>query len=277
MLKGTDLNSNNNISNFVALAKQIQVLINKATEGTYYKDPYLPYRVEQCKKLGLAIGVYHFAGHQVVTDEVNAFINYTKSYTFDTIAWLDIEQPPKSYSWTWQNNEPAVFVNAFLSAFKSKTGLEIGVYTNKYFYETFLKGRIPDNIKLWIADYSAITNPYPQHSWQYTESGTLLGVDTKVDLDYFQENILIKEDKKVESLVVYNYGPDMHSAEILADYLQCPTISNSRKFDYNTVKNIYAVGGNKEQYTSCLTKLIAGSDRYATNQAVLTFIKNGGK
>ena len=64
---------------------------------------------------------------------------------------------------------------------------------------------------------------------------------------------------------------------MLADYLSCPTISNSRKFDFSQVENVYAVGGNKKQYTSYLTRLISGKDRYATNQAVLDFIKNGGK
>lgn len=93
----------------------------------------------------------------------------------------------------------------------------------------------------------------------------------------FFENGNEVEEKKVENLVIYTYGADMHSAEILADYLNCPTISNSRNFDYTCVKNIYAVGGKATQYTSYLTKLIAGGDRFATNQAVLDFIKSGGK
>lgn len=83
--------------------------------------------------------------------------------------------------------------------------------------------------------------------------------------------------KKVKCIVIYNVGADQNSAEILADYLQCPTISNSRKFDYSQIETVYAVGGKKEQYTSYLTKLIAGADRYKTNQAVLDFIKAGGK
>ncbi len=75
----------------------------------------------------------------------------------------------------------------------------------------------------------------------------------------------------MKNIVVYNYGPDQNSAEILADYLNCPTISNGRKFDFSQVENVYAVGGNEKQYTSYLTKLISGSDRYATMQLVLKF------
>nr|5A6S_B Chain B, ENDOLYSIN [Clostridium phage phiCTP1] len=78
----------------------------------------------------------------------------------------------------------------------------------------------------------------------------------------------------MENLVVYNDGADQRAAEYLADRLACPTINNARKFDYSNVKNVYAVGGNKEQYTSYLTTLIAGSTRYTTMQAVLDYIKN---
>ncbi|MFL0197753.1 GH25 family lysozyme [Clostridium sp. WILCCON 0269] len=279
MLKGIDINSDNWVSDWNKVKNAgIQVVINKATEGIYYKDKYLPYRVSTCKELGINIGVYHFAGHQDVTAEVNAFISYTEDYDLDTIFWLDIEQPPGSYSWVWSGNDPANFVNAFINLFKQKTSKEIGVYTNKYFYETFLEGKIDSSLKLWIANFGVSTNPYPQSSWQYSETGLVDGVDGYVDMDLFAEEILVtgEGDGKVDSIVIYNYGPDMHSAEILADYLKCPTISNGRSFDYSVVKNVYAVGGTKDQYTSRLTKLISGQDRYATCQAVLDFIKNGG-
>jgi GH24 family phage-related lysozyme (muramidase) len=108
-------------------------------------------------------------------------------------------------------------------------------------------------------------------------SGLLRRRKAEAAMFFDNNNDKVEEEKKVENLVIYNYGTDMHSAEILADYLSCPTISNGRKFDYTCVKNIYAVGGKKEQYTTYLTKLIAGADRYATDQAVLDFIKNGGK
>lgn len=90
-------------------------------------------------------------------------------------------------------------------------------------------------------------------------------------------NFVKEGKKKVDAIVIYNYGADMHSAELLADFLNCPTISNVRKFDYSCVKNVYAVGGKKEQYTGYLTKLISGTDRYGKAQAALDFIKNGVK
>lgn len=108
-------------------------------------------------------------------------------------------------------------------------------------------------------------------------SGLLRRRKAEAAMFFSNNNDKVEEDIKVENIVIYHRGADEHSAEILADYLNCPTISNDRKFDFSCVKNVYAVGGTKEQYTSYLTKLISGADRYATDQAVLDFIKNGGK
>ena len=99
----------------------------------------------------------------------------------------------------------------------------------------------------------------------------------KSEVNLFFTPIEIKEVYEMSSIVVYNEGADQNSAEILADFLQCPTISNSRKFDFSKVKNVYAVGGNKNMYTKYLTKLITGATRFDTNQAVLDFIKGGAK
>jgi lysozyme len=191
MLKGIDINSNNWVSDWQKVKDSgVQVVINKATEGTYYTDKYLSYRRNICKQLGILFGVYHFAGHGDISSEVNAFIGYISGMVFDTIHWLDIEQPPEGYSWKWDKQTAINFVNQFASLFVSRTGKKIGVYTNKWFYENYLKGNINSDIKLWIAEYGSSSNPYANTSWQYTDKGSVLGVDGNVDLDWFTEDIL---------------------------------------------------------------------------------------
>lgn len=287
MLKGMDLHSGKWVSSWDNIkAAGIQVVINKATEGTYYKDKYLSYRREQCKKLGILFGIYHFAGHQDVEQEVSAFINYTKGLTFNTIFWLDIEDVP-SYSWkAWRKADAINFVNRFDSLFRSKTGKDIGVYCSQSFYEDYLRGNIRSNMKLWIAHYGINNNPYPTQSWQYTDKGSVAGEKETFDMDLFQENILVGANsnnptkggkKKMKCIVISGKGPDERAANYLADYLNCPVMTNDKTFDYSQFENVIGVGGKKEQYTSYLTRLISGVDRYSTAQAVLDFIKNGGK
>lgn len=84
-------------------------------------------------------------------------------------------------------------------------------------------------------------------------------------------------NKKMKYIVVSGKGPDERAANYLADYLNCPVMTNDKTFDYSEFENVIGVGDKKEQYTSYLTRLISGADRYVTCQAVLDFIKNGGK
>ncbi|AGK96817.1 GH25 family lysozyme [Clostridium pasteurianum] len=191
-MKGIDLNSANNVSNWNLVAKDgVQVLINKATEANFYQDKYLSYRYNTVRSLGIKMGVYHFAGKHGVENEAQYFLNYIKGYKFDTIVFLDIEQPPASYGWSWTKGMAIDYVNKFV-AIINKAGYEVGIYTGEYFYNDFLRGNIRSDLKLWIAKYSS--NPpvnYPNISWQFTESGHVNGVDGGCDVNYFNENILL--------------------------------------------------------------------------------------
>lgn len=191
MLKGIDLNSANNISDWNLVAKDgVQILINKATEANFYQDKYLSYRYNTVRPLGIKMGVYHFAGKHGVEIEAQYFLDYIKGYKFDTILYLDIEQPPKSYGWQWTKENAINYVNKFIDII-NKAGYEIGIYTNEYFYNDFLKGNIRSDLKLWIANYSKEPEGYPNVSWQFTEVGTINGSDGKIDVNYFNENILL--------------------------------------------------------------------------------------
>ena len=273
-MKGIDIYEGDNIQDWNAIKNAgIEVVIQKATQGTTHIDKLLQYRYPKMKEAGVKVGFYHFANNTGDPEaQAEYFLNTITGLQSDTVLWLDIEAEEN-----WNKQDAINFANQFID-YIQKQGHKIGVYSGESFYKDYLEGNILE-VPLWIASYGKQPSLYPNCSWQYSENGQLNGIEGNVDLDYFQDNILINntEVNKVETIVIYNYGPDMHSAEILADYLNCPTIANSRTFDYSCVKNVYAVGGKASQYTSYLTKLIAGSDRFTTDEAVADFIKNGGK
>lgn len=130
------------------------------------------------------------------------------------------------------------------------------------------------NICAGVRDKETITANFK--AWSKAGGQTVAGLlrrRTEEAEMFFSNGNQYEEERKVENIVVYNFGPDQRAAEYLADYLNCPTIANSRKFDYSTVKNVYAVGGEKKNYTSYVNTLISGNNRYDTLQAVLNFIK----
>lgn len=78
----------------------------------------------------------------------------------------------------------------------------------------------------------------------------------------------------VQSLVIYGYD-DWAAADILAHYLQCPTILLERfKAKPIDAEVIYVLGGKDVPVPRAT--LLSGANRYETMQAVLDFIKITG-
>jgi GH25 family lysozyme M1 (1,4-beta-N-acetylmuramidase) len=276
MLKGVDI-SNLNGSVNIQLLKDAghKFVIAKATEGSTFIDKYYEQNIKNAKALGLVTGAYHFGNFTTVAKAIQeaSFFKQIAAGAEPDFVVLDFEQQC--------SGDMTDACLAFLDVISSIAPAVI--YCNPSYIKSHLNSKIT-KYPLWIANYGVSSPCFTLWSkyaiWQYTDKGQISGISGYVDLNYMAEdfyNSVKRGEKKVDAIVIYNYGADMHSAELLADFLNCPTISNARKFDYSQVKNVYAVGGKKEQYTSYLTELISGTDRYETAQAVLNFIKNGGK
>ena len=198
---GIDINSNNNVSDWNKVKNAgIQIVINKATEGTYYQDKYLKYRYDTIKSLGIKMGVYCFCTNKgdIIT-ELDYFLNYIKGMSFDTILFLDIEQPPTSYSWRWDKQSAINYLKKAIPYLQSK-GYKVGIYTGVAFYNNFLKDNIP-NVALWLASYGIQPSLYPNNaSWQYTENGTVAGIDGNCDRNYFIDNVFTGETKLASNI-----------------------------------------------------------------------------
>ncbi|MBV4426552.1 MAG: glycoside hydrolase family 25 protein [Clostridium tyrobutyricum] len=276
MIKGVDISNLNGKVNINLLKNEDhQFVISKATEGATFIDRFYNNNIANTKALGLIAGGYHFANFQdraKAIREANFFKSIAAGAKPDFVV-LDFEQKC--------SRDMTDACLAFLDIISDIAPALI--YCNPSYIKEHLNSKIT-KYPLWVAHYG-VKSPsftlWDKYSiWQFIDKGQISGVIGYIDLNYMTEdfyNSLKGGKKKVKNIVVYNYGPDQNSAEILADYLNCPTISNGRKFDFSQVENVYAVGGNEKQYTSYLTKLISGSDRYATMQLVLNFIKNWGK
>ncbi|HBJ2615540.1 TPA: glycosyl hydrolase [Clostridium botulinum] len=283
MLKGIDISMHNGNINFGAVKNSgTSVVIIKATEGVQYVDPYLNQHYNGAKAAGLNIGFYHFMSEKTnPSQQAVDFWNAIKEKQFNILPTLDIETNNQGRSQSQISNRCI----EFLEKFKALSGLSCMIYTGGYFGRDNLDSRIK-NYPGWIAHYGVNTpmaTGFNVIGHQYTESGRVNGISGNVDLNNFTNGIFIdnkkekEEEKKVRAIVIYNEGPDQRAAELLADHLKCPTISNGRPFDYSCVEHVYAVGYTKDKYTSHLKTLITGKDRDTTMQAVLDYIKKNNK
>lgn len=264
-MKGIDVSNNNGAIDFNKVKNSgVEVVYIKATEGISFTDAYLKTNYDKAKAVGLKVGFYHFLRKNNPVAEAKYFLQATSGLEADCIYICDIE------GGNWDVSQASNAVRQFADYLLGQ-GKQVGIYTGDYFYRDNLNSTVND-LPLWVANYGA-SKPMASNyaGWQYSEKGQVPGISTNVDINEFREDILIQEVKKVENIVVYNYGPDQGAAEYLANYLNCPVITNSRKFDFSCVKNVYAVGGKKEQYSSYVKQVISGTDQYETMKEVLHF------
>ncbi|AKA68567.1 GH25 family lysozyme [Clostridium scatologenes] len=274
-MKGIDIYEGDNIQDWNAVKNAgIEVVIQKASQGTSHVDKLLNYRYPLIRSAGLKIGFYHFASYNSENpiEEAQHFLDTIAGLESDTVLWLDIEAAEK-----WGKQTSINYANAFID-YVGNQGHEIGIYTGDSFFHSYLKNNIPD-VPLWIASYGRQPNLYPDNaSWQYTDQGQLNGIVGNVDLDYFIDNIFIKreDEMEMENIVGFNNQVDKRAAEYLADFLNCPTVdlvATANAINFSKVKNVYFVGGGFFPQLDN-AKVIKGPDRYDT---CIEVMKNIGK
>ena len=95
MLKMVDVYSGSPRS--FATQSGTDITMVKATQGTYYVNPYCDTDYQAAKKAGKMLGVYHYAGGGDPAVEANYFYKNTKNYVGEAVPALDWEdyQNPK--------------------------------------------------------------------------------------------------------------------------------------------------------------------------------------
>ena len=164
----------------------------KATQGSTYVDPIFYSNATGATNAKLQVGYYHFATlntHDVSTDakaEATFFVNTIKKAPKATLPLvLDIEVDDKLIKLT--SAEVFNYIKTFFYTLEQYSYHDYAIYS----YTSYLDSRLPKNhglgnIKLWIAAYTPkLRLPQgwsKQWLWQYTDSGTIQGISSKVDL-----------------------------------------------------------------------------------------------
>lgn len=157
----------------------------KATQGITYVDPQFAGNWPAMKKVGLHRGAYHF--YEPADDPTSQAQHFLSTVTLepgDLPPVLDVEiNGGVSSSQLWSG------VSTWLQHVQTATGRQPLLYTAPGFWD----GNSPDlalcSYPLWLADYaSQPTLPKGWSAWQFwqhSETGTVSGVSTSVDLNLF--------------------------------------------------------------------------------------------
>ena len=188
-MKGIDISNNNGSINFNGVKNSgVECVYIKATEGTTFQDSYKSAFYGGAKSIGAKVGFYHFlVGTSAPETQAENFFNQIKDYENDLVPMLDVE-----VNFGGLND----YIARFIARFNQLTNMEIGIYTYTSFLNEYIDVARFKDFKLWEANYN--NNPWnlPSNSFanrvghQYTEKGTIGGVNGVCDINEFNEGVL---------------------------------------------------------------------------------------
>ena len=151
--------------------------------GEIHKDSYFDYNIQSCIKYGIKVGVYFFSQATSVDEareEAEFTINQIKSYNIDLPVSYDIEQAGEGEGRVDNLSREVWTQNAvtFLHIMKN-AGYETMNYNSTKLFEKYFLLEYMQEFDTWVAQYDVDypTYQYTFSVWQYTDAGTVYGID----------------------------------------------------------------------------------------------------
>lgn len=183
---GVDISHHNRSVDLKVLARNVDFIYMKATEGKTFVSPAYVRRAKELKELDVAWGAYHY--YRVQTSPItqaNHFLKYVDANS-GLPPVLDIEAITNDFMPYHKKN-----LLTFLRLVETKTKIKPIIYTGYYFAkDEFRPTEEFARYDLWLPWYTShfsrvrIPKPWSKLTiWQHTEKGEINGVKGKVDLN----------------------------------------------------------------------------------------------
>lgn len=170
--------------------------------GKVLVDPLFKQNIEGALSNGIKVGVYFYS---VAKNEIEALeeaaltIEMIKGYNITYPVVFDLEDFDryrlKGVSYIQLNKNAMAFLNKIKSA-----GYTPMIYGSKSTFGSIWSNSTLSSYKVWLAHYTDKTNYSGRYNmWQYTSSGKVNGISTRVDLNIAYFKYTTDESKKAMS------------------------------------------------------------------------------
>lgn len=180
----------------------IEVVYIKASQGNNIKDPYFEINYENAKSNNLKVGFYHFLTATTVEEaeqQATFFASVISEKQADCKLAMDYEQFGGVS--TEQVNQISM---AFMQKVKELTKKQVIIYSDLYNSENTFQSELVSQGELWLAYYGDYRNlENTNSSWntfigvQYTDQGSVAGINGNVDRDLFTEEIFLDDSSEI--------------------------------------------------------------------------------
>ena len=163
----------------------IRVGYRGSSAGALIDDSKFASNIQGAKAAGLKVGVYFVT--QAINDveavyEASMVLDRIKGYSLDLPVFIDVEASGGRGDTIDKNTRTSVII-AFCETIRS-AGYTAGIYANKTWLTTRMDVSKFGNYKIWVAHYSSVCGYTGRYDyWQYTEKGTISGINGYVDMD----------------------------------------------------------------------------------------------
>lgn len=158
-----------------------------SSTGALVEDPYFRQNIQGALSAGLKVGVYFFtqATNEVeAVEEASMAIALCEDYRVTYPVFIDTEGAGGNGRADGLDMETRTKVCQAFCQTVEDAGYSGGVYGSRNWFRTRLRMDELENYIIWLAEYRE-TPVYggSYHFWQYTSSGSVDGIEGRVDLD----------------------------------------------------------------------------------------------
>lgn len=150
-------------------------------DQTDQDDTYFEYNASECERVGIPYGVYLYSYADSVeraSSEADHVLRLIQGHTLSYPVYFDMEDS------STLSSDLAAIATTFCNKI-SAAGYPVGVYSNTYWWNTYLTDPCFNNWYRWVAQYySSCTYGGEYAMWQYTSSGSVDGISGRVDMNY---------------------------------------------------------------------------------------------
>ena len=156
-----------------------------AKTGVLVEDSYFYKNLQGAKDAGIDVGVYFFTqalNETEAVEEASMVLALVGDTELDYPIFIDTENTNGRADTLDKNTRTAV-CDAFCKTIE-RAGKKAGVYASRNWFNTKLDDdRLESHVR-WVAEYASTTAYTKRYEmWQYTSSGSIDGINGRVDLD----------------------------------------------------------------------------------------------
>lgn len=158
-----------------------------STEGGLIEDAKFYDNIKGATANGIKVGVYFFsqAVNEVeAVEEASMVLDMVSGYSISYPIFLDVETSGGGRGDQIGVSERTAVCKAFSETIRNG-GYTPGIYSNKTWFEEKMNTSELTGYKIWLAQYAKeVTYTKTRYDmWQYSDSGSVLGISTGVDLN----------------------------------------------------------------------------------------------